>query len=255
MVGRSTSISPHRRPSASEHLSAENARLELELVRVNDTLSRSKDELTQARSEITRAGEAFDREVALRLRDEAERTMGKVEELWRVSSENEALKAENERLAADGKRDAVHVELLCEGMRAMEAVSASQAEQLAAARAEAAAAREAAAKLEATLATFNRHTSGLCQKCGGLYHNHNRLETAAYRSRSPRFGKGVEHAACGTKMGGNAPLSAEKALPGPGSHDAQRDRTGALGTMATRSSAEPYVSSPRSSSVSALAIS
>ena len=58
------------------------------------------------------------------------------------------------------------------------------------------------------------------------------LESASYRSRSPRFGKGSDHARCGAKAAANPPLSAErKGLGGPGAHDATRDHHGSIASI------------------------
>ena len=213
------------RPRSPERLHGENERLKADLVLAN---------------------EAFDREVALRLRDEAERTLSKVEELWRVSAENEKLKAELHDARAAQQREQVHVTAVREALSKMEAERADDAAELARARALADAATKEAEKLEAALACLNRHSApGLCGSCGNLYEGRKKLQTASYRSKSPRFGKGFEHARCGVTMSANSLLSAEtrSPLPGPGSHEAQRDHRGAIISMGTRGSMEPYSSS------------
>ena len=221
---RGTSMSPNR-PRSPERLHGENERLKADLALAND---------------------AFDREVALRLRDEAERTLSKVEELWRVSAENEKLKGELQDARAAQKREQVHVEAVREALSKMEAERAAEAAELAHERERADAAIKEAEKLENTLACFNRHSApSLCGSCGNLHEGRRKLQTASYRSKSPRFGKGFEHASCGVTMSANAALSAasRNPVPGPGSHDAQRDHRGAIISMGTRGSVEPYSSS------------
>lgn len=225
-------MSPSRRGSlvSSDRLAQENTRLKHDLEASND---------------------AFEREVALRVRGEAERTLEKVEELWRVSAENERLKAELEAAKALMAREQQHVALLHAGMAELEHTQAAYPDALAAeraetaaARADAAAARAETATLADTLAKLNRHAVGLCNSCGHLYSNHRKLETAAYRSRSPRFGKAFEHAASGGKAADNAALSAGQGLPGPGSHRTHRDCKGNLVATGLTGTAEPYSPSP-----------
>ena len=116
-------------------------------------------------------------------------------------------------------------------------------------KAQAGAATEEARRLEAALLGINRHAVGLCAGCGSLHEGHKRLESAAMRSKSVRWPlNGAAHAMMGTKMGGNAVLAGKS--PGPGAHlTSQRDKHGALSTMATAGS-EPYTSSALNSVVS-----
>lgn len=188
---------------------------------------RLNTENIKLKADLALASETFDREMATKLREEAERTVSKVEELWRVTQENEQLKAELAACQLERQREQAEVQVLRHALAAVDVVNDSREGALWEARSQLAAARAEADKLECALASLNRHATGLCTACGSLYrHQHTKLETASYRSRSPRFGKGNDHARCGTKAGGNAALSAEKTLPGPGAHHPLRDKHG-----------------------------
>ena len=209
------------RPRSPERLAHENTRLKADLEAAND---------------------AFERETAMRMRDEAERTIVKTEELWRVSAENEKLKAELVAVQAERKREAAHVKVLCKALRAMEATQTAHDDELAKARALTAEARAEAAELSHALAVLNRHAVGLCNTCGNIFSHHRKLESAAFRSKTPRFGKAFEHAARNGKAADNALLQAQpgKALPGPGAHRSPRDNKGNLIATGLTGTAEPY---------------
>jgi len=198
-------------------------------------------ENVKLKADLATSQEVYDREVAQRMREEAERTLSRVEELWRVSQENDKLKADLAAAHADAQRELVQAEVLRQALASVDdAVGAREAER-AAMRAELVAAKSEVGKLEHALACLNRHATGLCNACGNLYrHPGVKLQTASYRSRSPRFGKSADHAMCGTKSGANAALSAEKLLPGPGAHHPRRDHYGSFVTTSYRSSLEPY---------------
>ena len=163
------------------------------------------------KADLHAATESFDREVASRLREESERTLEKVEDMWRISKENEELKAELQRERQERER-------LEQAFAAIEA------------------------QLSKTKGGFDRYGvgAGLCSACDNLHQNPKKLETASYRSASPRFGKSFDHARCGAKMNSNVAMSEEKKLPGPGAHQTQRDNTGAFYTLGCRTSVEPY---------------
>ena len=167
-------------------------------------------ENVKLRSDLEAANEA-------RMRDEAERTLAKVEEVERLTAENERLRAQ---LAASQ----VTVTTLKEVVTTMESDQAT-IEQLTTSLTEA---RADAVKAQKSLASNNKHAVGLCQGCGNIYHLHNKLESATYRSKSPRFGTAPQHASLGVKVSSNPHVRAGSAPPGPGAHLTQRDNHGSL---------------------------
>ena len=192
--------------------------------------------------ELEAKDEHFDREVTKRLHAEAERTLAKVEEMWRLSIENDRLKAAWAAAQAALGREQAHVKLLQQAMHAMDVERAAELHALSLAQHRA----DEADRLEKALATFNRHSVGLCHACAGLQpitHKKLALPSASYLSGSPRFGKGHDHARCGAKMSGNPHLSSALDLPGPGAHESQLyDNRGSLYSIGRAGTVEPYSS-------------
>ena len=261
-ASRTTSMSPGRVKTPTKVRSTRDGATSVSPLksRMNEDARTLAAENEKLKAEVAMANEYFDREVASRLRDESERTLEKVEELWRVSQENEKLKEELAAAKAALEQESIQVKELKEALAAAEAAAegasiAGDAE-LEKARHEAETARAQAASLTDVLAKFNRHTigvggsQGLCKACGNVYPQASKkLETAAYRSKSDRFGNGLDHARCGAKQNTNPALAASKpSLPGPGSHHTPRDNKGSFSTLGAAAAAEPYaVSSPQAS--------
>ena len=206
-----THASPSRRASASTesvHQSTSPLRFSSPQRHGSPDKNAVKAENQQLQSALLEVQESHDREMAMRLREEAERTLGKVEELWRVSNENEALKKENEALKADKARADVEASILGSSFRQEE-------DEMHGLLLEVAQAQLAIVQLERSLASFNRHSIGLCgcNEAGPSIPNRHRVAkpTASYRSASPRFGSGAERSMRGEKMGSNVALNEEAA--------------------------------------------
>ena len=231
--------------------SAEKARSPSRAPSPGKELMRAENE--RLRSALGEAQAAQDRRATQALHDEAQRTLQKVEELWELTAENERLRAQ----AAGASEALAHKTAALQAAQTaaaaltaeVAALEASQAEQLAAAADD----REEVRRLAATLATLNRHATCHLPRTGshdlqlGSVHaqrvaHYRRQPSAAYRSGSPRFGKGVELAARGVPAGANAAFAAEHGLrrPCPGSNESTVDYKGRCWGVANGYPPPPY---------------